>query len=151
MRTWSKRSAPVRRYDRTFRTTLEHCPRPLGQRPGVVAATRLKTQDCEPNGEWTIEAETIGLLRRSVDPTLISRLSRNAMSDTLSFSSIPWIEAHMRLNRTPKKRPDRERAREARMSTTSTRRRSREKRSACGPKCRVQRNLCPDRERAKRV
>src|SRR6056300_178959 len=41
-------------------------------------------------------------------------------------------------------------AREARLSTTSTRR-SRQKRSACGPKCRVQRKKCPDRGRAKRV
>ena len=41
-------------------------------------------------------------------------------------------------------------AREARCSTTSTRR-SRQKRSACGPKCRVQRKKCPDRGRAKRV
>ena len=41
-------------------------------------------------------------------------------------------------------------AREARCSTTSTRR-SRQKRSACGPKCRVRREKCPDRGRAKRV
>ena len=41
-------------------------------------------------------------------------------------------------------------AREARCSTTSTRR-SRQKRSACGPKCRVQEEKCPDRGRAKRV
>ena len=41
-------------------------------------------------------------------------------------------------------------AREARCSTTSTRR-SRQKRSACGPKCRVQEKKCPDRGRAKRV
>ena len=41
-------------------------------------------------------------------------------------------------------------AREARCSSTSTRR-SRQKRSACGPKCRVRREKCPDRGRAKRV
>src|SRR5210317_1232736 len=41
-------------------------------------------------------------------------------------------------------------AREARCSTTSTRR-SRQKRSACGPKCRVRREKCPDQGRAKRV
>ena len=41
-------------------------------------------------------------------------------------------------------------AREARFSTTSTRR-SCEQRSAYGPKCRVQRKKYPDRERAKRV
>src|SRR6056300_1704328 len=65
------------------------------------------------------------------------------------YSSIPWIEAHRPLNR-PAKKISGSGAREARFSTTSTRR-SREKRSAYGPKCRVGRKKYPDRERAKRV